>query len=170
MPRPTFGMLAAAGLVLAFASTLSACQSMDAGTGSQTGVTQQTVSPNAGSADSSVTSPSSGSGDRVSASTNPSSGDADSAPLQLSIGQGVYGRVMTANGSPVANVMVTAEAISPASLTIPELAVMTSSSGLFEWPLQPGTYELSVTAPGGGRMARQVTVGTGVTRLDIVLR
>jgi Carboxypeptidase regulatory-like domain len=89
---------------------------------------------------------------------------------QASLSQGVSGRVTTGDGRPVAGVMVSAQAVGAGSPPVPELAVMTAADGRFEWPLQPGTYDLSATTQNGATGSQRVSVGTGMIVANIIIR
>jgi Carboxypeptidase regulatory-like domain len=144
--------------VAALCLSLAACQTTDA-------VNPAGDAPQSGSPDllrSSPGAPSSGSPEAPTSSSG--------AVTQDSISQGVAGRVLSTSGRAIAGVLVTAQGAAANSPAVPELAVITGTNGAFEWPLQPGTYDLIVTAPSGAKANQRVTVGQGLVNVTLVVR
>ncbi|HEX6288862.1 MAG TPA: carboxypeptidase regulatory-like domain-containing protein [Herpetosiphonaceae bacterium] len=88
------------------------------------------------------------------------------------IGSGVEGRVLDASGNPVVGAVVVPQSHDSPPHAIPELAVLTSGDGRYQWPLPPGRYTFTVHhdayAPTTSELVT-VTQGQPIT-LDITVR
>jgi hypothetical protein len=96
---------------------------------------------------------------------------ASAAETNPAVAQGLSGSVRNESGEPVVGALVVPRSLQSAGPAIPELAILSNEAGRFAWPLQPGPYELTVTAEGyePARGRGDVTQGK-VTTIDFVLR
>jgi hypothetical protein len=84
--------------------------------------------------------------------------------------EGLAGRVLSPDRSPVAGALVQPRSLDTPGTRIPELAVVTDREGHYEWRLDPGEYEITVSADGYRRSVVKATVRRGrTTTLDITL-
>ncbi|SNY23886.1 carboxypeptidase-like regulatory domain-containing protein [Paractinoplanes atraurantiacus] len=84
--------------------------------------------------------------------------------------EGVRGRVLDGAGAPITGATVTRRAIGPSSS--PDLKVVTTDrDGRYDWPLDPGVWELEFTARDHSPATVGVTVADGQWQtIDIKLR
>ncbi|HYO83925.1 MAG TPA: carboxypeptidase-like regulatory domain-containing protein [Bryobacteraceae bacterium] len=85
-------------------------------------------------------------------------------------GEGVAGRVTDTFGTPVTDAVVEARSLETPSIAVPEIAILTDANGHYVWTLPPGKYEISISAAGFRRAAKEAVVAARLqTRLDFVL-
>jgi Carboxypeptidase regulatory-like domain len=83
---------------------------------------------------------------------------------------GVQGRVTNPAGEPVATASVVRAPVDSTAAVTQEAAV-TDADGRYFWPLPPGTWEITISAPGLRTASRRVTVVDGQrARLDFALQ
>lgn len=86
------------------------------------------------------------------------------------ISEGVTGQVKTRSGLAITGAMMTPASRSIDGPPIPEIAITTDEHGRYEWPLPPGSYQMSVFADGYQKYTLNVDVKAGqVTTLDFIL-
>lgn len=86
------------------------------------------------------------------------------------IAEGVVGRVIDGQGLPVADAVVVPASLDQDGPPVPEMAVLSDSSGYYEWQLRPGRYAITVTAEGYQERVITVAVKAGqVTVNDLTL-
>lgn len=86
------------------------------------------------------------------------------------LAEGVTGRLANLEGHPVEGAFVQADSPSGDGPPIPDIAILSDSTGRYAWPLAPGAYRLSVTVDGYKPISGFVTVQTGeVSTLDFTL-
>ena len=83
-----------------------------------------------------------------------------SEPSQV-VQEGLTGRVNDSEDHPVEGAFIQPRSLDKPSPPIPEIAILSNSSGQYMWPLWPGNYEISVSAEGYARASGQVTVQAG---------
>ncbi len=84
--------------------------------------------------------------------------------------EGVVGLVTGTDSRPIANALIEPKALDPESPPIPELAIVSTVDGRYEWPLSAGPYELSALAPSYRQATGTVVVIPGqVATLDFAL-
>lgn len=84
---------------------------------------------------------------------------------------GLQGTVTDSTGQPVAGVMVVPQSTENPPQPIPEIAVMTTEDGRFQWSLPPGAYKLTFNAEGFAPTTQDVTVQADApTALDVTLQ
>lgn len=94
----------------------------------------------------------------------------DAATAGQGIAEGVEGRVTGSGGAPLAGVAVQPRSLDEPATAIPEMAVVSTDDGQYEWSLRPGEYEIVFSLEGYQPATRQVTVRPRqVTRLDVEL-
>lgn len=93
-----------------------------------------------------------------------------SRPAQA-VQEGLTGRVSDADDHAVEGAFIQPRSLDNPSPPIPEMAILSDSSGQYNWPLRPGNYEISVSAEGYAPASGRVKVQTGkVATLNFVLR
>lgn len=97
------------------------------------------------------------------------SGNAGAQPGGDVVAPGVAGRVIGADGQPVAGAFVEAFPIGD-SPAVPELAVFTAGDGTYRWFLQPGNYQITITADGSRTTAIVSVVEGTVTTSNFILQ
>lgn len=86
------------------------------------------------------------------------------------IQEGLTGRVVDSKGQAVEGAFIQPRSLDKPSPPIPEIAILSDSSGQYMWPLRPGNYEITVSADGYVSATGQVKVRAGaVTTLDFTL-
>ncbi len=86
------------------------------------------------------------------------------------ISEGVTGQVKTRHGLAITGAMITPTSRSIDGPPIPEIAITSDEYGRYEWPLPPGSYQMSVFAAGYPKHTLNVDVEAGqVTTLDFIL-
>jgi hypothetical protein len=74
------------------------------------------------------------------------------------------GRVRARNGTPVKGALVVPRSLDFPRKRIPEIAVITDRSGLYNWRLPPGRYSIEVRARGYRRSAKIVRLRRAVVQ------
>lgn len=101
----------------------------------------------------------------------PVSSYVDPGETAQELAEGVTGRITTDDGSPVVGAMIVPESLEADAPPIPEIAITSDVNGEYEWPLPPGSYEVSVIADGYQNETKQATFGADeVATVDFKLR
>ena len=90
----------------------------------------------------------------------PVSSSDPSEKTRAGIAQGVVGRITASNGHPISGAFIQPMSLNNDGPPIPEIAILTDDDGWYQWPLLPGTYEISVSAEGYQSATKQVTIRT----------
>lgn len=105
-----------------------------------------------------------------SVSTNGELPVSGSSPSSSPIVPAAYGIVRNGDGNPIDGVMVNVASLDDPPRAIPELAVITSGLGAYEWPLAPGKYRIYATADNIGTDSVEIIIVDGVrARADLDL-
>ncbi len=106
------------------------------------------------------------------ANENPDIGiDQSRPPGQAAIQEGLTGRICDPENHPVEGAFIQPRSLDDPSPPIPEIAILSNSKGQFTWHLQPGHYEISVSAEGYAPAKGQVTVQPEkVTVMNVTLQ
>jgi hypothetical protein len=97
-------------------------------------------------------------------------GPAPSPPASDVMGT-VAGTVTDPDGQPVAGAAVLPTSLDEPAQPVPEIGVITGSTGEYEWRLHPGRYELVVYLDSEPAARQAVTVAAGETSpLDFTVR
>jgi hypothetical protein len=100
----------------------------------------------------------------------PVSNEDDTAASQGQL-QGLRGTITGPNGRRIAGALVTPQSVDVPAKAVPELAVLSDDDGRYEWTLDPGKYEITVSADGYQTQTKNVTVEPGdAAPLDFVLQ
>jgi hypothetical protein len=95
----------------------------------------------------------------------------DTPPPPRSSAEGVTGEIKDDSGRALDGAMIIPKSLEANGPPIPEIAILSDTTGRYRWPLRPGNYDVTVRADGYQDVTRRVTVSAGaVETLDFVLR
>lgn len=86
------------------------------------------------------------------------------------ITEGVIGQIKNQHGQAVTGAMIIPTSRLIDAPPIPEIAIVTDEHGRYEWPLQPGAYQISVFVDDHQKYTQNVEIKADqVTTLDFIL-
>ena len=84
--------------------------------------------------------------------------------------EGVTGEIKDDNGRALDGAMIVPKSLEANGPAVPEMAILSDTTGRYRWPLRPGNYDVTVRADGYQDVTQRVTVSPGaVATLDFVL-
>jgi hypothetical protein len=90
---------------------------------------------------------------------------------QQPLSEGIAGRVTGPSGAPVEGALIQVRSLDPAGAPIPEMAVISTADGSYQWRLRPGSYELTATHQTLAPVSERAEVYSDqVSRLDFDMR
>ena len=96
---------------------------------------------------------------------------ADTPEPARSSAEGVTGEIKDDNGRALDGAMIIPKSVEANGPAVPEMAILSDTTGRYRWPLRPGNYDVTVRADGYHDVTQRVTVSPGaVATLDFVLR
>ncbi len=101
----------------------------------------------------------------------PISSDALQSDQLSPLDEGIAGQILDADGDPIEGTLISVRFVGSHGPPIPDLVILSTGNGEYQWRLRPGHYLVSASHVGYLPMQREVLVHNGqVTIVNFTLR